>query len=78
MHSRGQRFISLFRAIVPTGVTALLITSAALPMSAQNTVPPTAVQAAKMPQFANLLAHAASRPALQKPASARQAPRNRP
>ena len=78
MHSRGQRLISLIRAIILAAVTALLITSAALPVAAQSSVPPSAVQAAKLPQFANRLAHAASRPALQKPASARQAPRNRP
>ncbi|MGA2905785.1 MAG: choice-of-anchor tandem repeat GloVer-containing protein, partial [Candidatus Korobacteraceae bacterium] len=34
---------------------------AALPAWAQNTVPPTAVEAAKMPEFASRLAHAAKR-----------------
>ena len=56
MQSQAQRLISLFRTIVLAGVTALLITSAALPMPAQNSVPPTAVQAARMPQFASRLA----------------------
>jgi hypothetical protein len=63
MQSQAQRLISLFRTIVLAGVTALLITSAALPMPAQNSVPPTAVQAARMPQFAKRLAHPAARPA---------------
>ena len=56
MQSQAQRLISLFRTIVMAGVTALLMTSAALPMPAQNSVPPTAVQAARMPQFASRLA----------------------
>ena len=51
MQSQAQPLISLFRTIVLAGVTALLITSAALPMPAQNSVPPTAVQAARMPEF---------------------------
>jgi len=59
MPSQAQRFISLFRTIVLAGVTALVITSAALSMPAQNNVPPTAVQAARMPQFAKRLAHPA-------------------
>jgi len=58
-----QRLISLSRTIVLAGVTALLMTCAVLPMYAQKPVPPTAVQAAKMPQFASKLAHP-SRPAL--------------
>ena len=61
MQSQAQRFISLSRTIVLAVVTALLITSAALPMPAQNSVPPTARQAATMPQFAAKLAHGASR-----------------
>ena len=56
MQSQAQLLISLFRTIVLAGVTALLIMSAALPMPAQNSVPPTAVQAARMPQFASRLA----------------------
>ena len=63
MQSQAQPLISLFRTIVLAGVTALLITSAALPMPAQNSVPPTAVQAARMPEFAKRLAHPARRPA---------------
>jgi len=49
MQSQAQRLISLFRPIVSAGVTAFLITSAALPAPAQNAVPPTARQAATMP-----------------------------
>ena len=63
MQSQAQRLISLFRTIVLAGVTALLITSAALPMPAQNSVPPTAVEAARMPEFSSRLAHPAARPA---------------
>ena len=79
MASQAQRLISLFRTIVLAGVTALLITSAALPMPAQNSVPPTAVQAARMPQFASRLAHPAPQPASRpKPALARQGSRSGP
>jgi len=63
MPSQAQRLISLFRTIVLAGVTAFLITSAALPMPAQNSVPPTAVQAARMPEFASRLAHPSPQPA---------------
>ncbi len=61
MHSQAQNLISLFRTIVLAGVSAFLITSAALPVAAQNSVPATAQQAANMPQFAAKLAHGASR-----------------
>jgi len=74
-----QALISLFRTIVLAAIAAFLVTSAALPMSAQNSVPPTAVQAAKMPQFASRLARpasgAASRPS---PALTRQGTRSGP
>ncbi len=62
MQSQGRGFISLFRTIVLAGVTAVLIVSAALPTRAQNSVPPTAAQAARMPEFASRLAHPAPRP----------------
>ncbi|MFZ0796105.1 MAG: hypothetical protein WAM65_20240, partial [Candidatus Korobacteraceae bacterium] len=78
MASQAQRLISLFRTIVLAGVAALLITSAALPMAAQNSVPPTAVQAARMPQFAKRLAHPSPQPASPKPATARQGFRRTP
>ena len=73
MQSQAQRLISLFRITVLAGVTALLITSAALSMPAQNSIPPTAVQAARMPEFAKRLGHPANRTASPpKPAVARQ------
>ena len=79
MPSQAQRLISLFRTIVLAGVTTLLITSAALPMAAQNSVPPTAVQAAKSPQFASKLAHPANQPASRpNPATGRQMSRRGP
>ena len=79
MPSQAQTLTSMFRIIVLVAVTALLITSAALPMSAQNTVPPTAVQAAKMPQFASRLVQPASRAASRpNPTPARQGSSNRP
>jgi uncharacterized repeat protein (TIGR03803 family) len=79
MQSQAQRLISLFRTIVLAGVTAFLITSAALPMPAQNSVPPTAVQAARMPQFAKRLAHPGGQPAsAPNPALARQGSRTGP
>ena len=77
MPSLSQHPISLFRTIVLAGVIAFLIASFGLPMPAQNSVPPTAVQAAKIPQFAKRLAHSAPRPA-SKPTTARQASRNGP
>ena len=79
MQSQAQPLISLFRAIVLAGVTALLISSAALPMAAQNSVPPTAVQAARTPKFARRLAHQSSRPASRpNPALARKGSRSGP
>jgi uncharacterized repeat protein (TIGR03803 family) len=73
MQSQAQPLISLVRTIVRVVVAALLITLAALPVSAQNAVPPTAVQAAKTPEFASRLAHRTSRPAsLPNPQFARQ------
>jgi len=64
MQSQAQRLIPLFRTIVLSGVTAVLIPSAVLPMSAQNSVPATASQAARMQQFASRL-HPTGRPASQ-------------
>ncbi len=55
MPSQAPRLMCLFRILVLLGVAALLITSAALPTLAQNSVPPTAVQAARMPEFASKL-----------------------
>jgi uncharacterized repeat protein (TIGR03803 family) len=79
MQSQAQPLICLFRNIVLVGITALLMTSAVLPVTAQDSVPPTAVQAARQPQFAKRLAPPASRPASQtKPATARQGSRSFP
>ena len=63
MPSKAQGLISRFRTIVPAGVTALLLTSAAPPLPAQDSVPATAVQAAKTPEFAPRLAGSVHRPA---------------
>ncbi len=75
MQSRGQRLISLFRGFIPAAVITLLMTLVALPVAAQNSVPASAVQAAKLPQFARRLAHPASTP---NPAPAHQASRPGP
>ena len=72
---RSQALSSLFRAIVPTGLTAVLITSVALPMPAQSSVPASAVQAAKMPQYASRLARPTSQSAVP-PNPARRGSRN--
>ncbi len=78
MPGHAQRLISLFRTIVLAGVTASLIGAAALPLPAQNSVPATAVQAARTPQFASRLAHPAHPAALRPNPLARQASRNDP
>jgi uncharacterized repeat protein (TIGR03803 family) len=64
MLSQTRRLISLFRTIILAGLTAVLIPAAVLPMPAQNSVPATASQAARMPQFASRL-HPTGRPASQ-------------
>ena len=69
MHSKRQSARPLLHAIVLTLIAASLITAAMLPAAAQNSVPPTAVQAAKMPQFASHLAPPAKRPAPLNPAA---------
>ncbi len=61
MRAQPQPLISRFRTLLLAGATAFLITSAALPLPAQNSVPPTARQTATKPQFAAKLAHGASR-----------------
>jgi len=79
MQRQAQRLIALFRTIILAGVSAILITSTALPTPAQNPVPPTAVQAARMPQFAKRLAPSASQPASRaNPAPAPQVSRSAP
>ena len=70
----SQAQLSLVRIVVLFGASAFLIASVALPMPAQNAVPPTAVQAAKSPQFASRLAHPTGRPlSPSKPPLARRA-----
>ena len=76
MLSQAQPIISLFRATVLAGVTALLIASAALPAPAQNSVPATAMQAARTPQFAARLAHPVHAPASRPNPLARQGSRS--
>ena len=60
MHFQHNSPISPFRTTYILIIAAFLI-SAAVTTLAQNSVPPTAVQAAKMPQFASRLAHPARR-----------------
>jgi uncharacterized repeat protein (TIGR03803 family) len=64
------------RAIVLAAAT-LIIPSSTLPISAQNSVPASAVQAAKMPQYASRLARPASQ-AASRPTPARPGSRNAP
>jgi hypothetical protein len=61
MHRKGQFPTSLFRTIFLVAIAALMIAAVAIPAFTQNSVPPTAVQAAKMPQYASRLAHPAKR-----------------
>ena len=61
MHRRGQSSDSFFRTIFLVGIAALMIVVFATAAFAQNSVPPTAVQAAKMPQYASRLVHPARR-----------------
>jgi uncharacterized repeat protein (TIGR03803 family) len=58
-----QALVSLFRNIVLAGIASISITFVELPLLAQNVVAPTAVQAAKMPQYASRLAGPSNRPA---------------
>ncbi len=61
MHSQARSLNSLFRTI-PLAMTAVSVMAVAMfPAWAQNSVPPTAVQAAKMPQYASRLAHRSKR-----------------
>ncbi len=60
MH-RGQFPTPLFRVMSLAAIATCLIVAVAIPAVAQNSVPPTAVQAAKMPQYASRLAHPSKR-----------------
>ena len=62
MHSPARVLSSLFRTVSFAVIAALIMVLATVPAWAQNSVPPTAVQAAKMPEFASKLAHPVKRP----------------
>jgi len=62
MHSQEQSLSSLFRTISLVVIATLVMMLAMAPAWAQNSVPPTAVQAARMPEFASRLAHPVKRP----------------
>ncbi len=62
MHSPARVLSSLFRTVSFAVIAALIMILATVPAWAQNSVPPTAVQAAKMPEFASKLAHPVKRP----------------
>ena len=60
MHSKGQALTSLFHTISLSIITTLVMAITLLPASAQNSVPPTARQAAADPAFAFRLARQAA------------------
>ena len=60
MFRKVHRSARLFLAIISASIIAIIVTFTPTSV-AQNSVPPTAVQAAKMPQFASRLAHPAKR-----------------
>ncbi|MGA2689406.1 MAG: hypothetical protein ABSE85_15190, partial [Candidatus Korobacteraceae bacterium] len=62
MHSQARSLTSLFRTVSFAVIAALVMMLAMVPAWAQNSVPPTAVQAARMPEFASRLAHPVKRP----------------
>jgi hypothetical protein len=62
MHSQARLLTSLFRTVSFAVIAALVMMLATVPAWAQNSVPPTAVQAARMPEFASRLAHPVKRP----------------
>ena len=72
-----QALASLFRTIVLAGIAALSIVLTAPRLPAQNSAPQTAVQAAKMPQYASRLARPVDKPAA-RPNPARPGSRNGP
>ena len=76
MRSQTQHPICPFRTIILAGLTALLMPSVVLPMSAQDSVPPSAEQAASMPKFASRLHPSRPTPPRPKPAMARRLSRS--
>jgi uncharacterized repeat protein (TIGR03803 family) len=75
MPSQAQHPTCVFRTILLVGLTALLMPLVVLPMPAQTSVPATASEAAKMPQFASRLHPAARPPSRPDPAVARRGSR---
>ena len=73
MPSQARRTISLFRTIVLIAVTGLWIAAAALTVAAQNSVPASAVEAAKTPEVRSPSrpSHAARRRGRSQPGTAR-------
>jgi hypothetical protein len=67
MHGKAQSSSSRFRTISLAIIAASVMAVAMVPARAQNSVPPTAVQAAKMPEFASRLAHPVEPQATSKP-----------
>jgi hypothetical protein len=61
MHSQARLLTSLFRTVSLAVIATLMMMLATAPAWAQNSVPPTAVQAARMPEFASRLAHPVKR-----------------
>jgi PEP-CTERM motif len=70
MHSEPQFFRTLWSALALAAVVALVVGMFVTPAFGQNPVPPTARQAAAMPQYASRLAHPASPAAAKSRASA--------
>src|SRR5208283_1159411 len=69
MRGKSQFRNSILCSIALAAAVALLVLLAAIPASAQNPVPPTAREAAALPEFAAKL-HPATRPALSNPRAA--------
>jgi uncharacterized repeat protein (TIGR03803 family) len=62
MHRQARSLSSPFHTFSFAIIATLVMMLAMVPGRAQNSVPPTAVQAAKMPEFASRLAHPVKRP----------------
>ena len=73
MRGQSQFRNSMLCIIALTAAVPLLVLLAAVPAWAQNPVPPTAREAAAMPEFAAKL-HPSTRPAMNKPRAAIRAP----
>ena len=62
MHSQARSLSSPFRTVSFAVIATLVMAVVMVPAWAQNSVPPTVVQAARMPEFAARLAHPVKRP----------------